>query len=1850
MSDTQANTIRDLLLAALYRYDSSIELRPGSRAYTQIVEPVYNAMTPDMFDTDLDEYILSVLREEYPSLELQEGDAIVDLLVKPLRLILQPVKLELELLKKRQSVTYASDMTLEDAEDLASNFFVTRQRGARSRGTVRILLSSPTFLSITDQVRFSTSDGLRFYPIRQQYINAETTALQQIGTLYYVDIGVIAEQEGDEYNIDPNTISVVEGIPNFVSATNPFSFEQGTASETKEQLLARTEQSLTERSLTSRRGITARLRSDYPDLRSVSVVGFGDPEMERDVITASGEGLLLSSGISFIVGKYMFTIAGYEDNGDGHQLPAAGDKVKLNFWKFMYQTSSIETNYIEEVIYSSYGDAPDLPTVSIFLLKNDIEREPISGGYLPGVYLGVFTSIFSDATITISGVPTGVVNGLTIPSNEVHIGGKYDVWVRPATIDTSSSATTIVKTHSVLEDVEVFFDGDVMSEVLSDRYPLNRAGLEYYFETSSHSLLEREVISGNSGQAQGFIERIDGNKMYVTARTGSFSVGESISGATSGESTSIQAIVYTEADFNNIGSVLTTTAPQDTYYILDTFENYYILSKEVTTAMSEVNAYIHNKTGIKNIFDPVFKIYPETAEFSSNMQTYTGKDTVEISDNILREGVTTGDVLEILSGEDIGKYTIVEIRSSATLLSTIVLDSNLTRTNSYVRYRIIREGASVDAPLVRIVPGGIKQSAPTGEGYTIPYKKPVGAYALGAFSGTAATHTGVNGLVLPNMPSQFKGDGATIASLRNQADPNFLSLFSNASVDDCISEGCTSCDDLTVTCTVTIDGGPSDYSAVKFYMTGLLSSSGVSYLSDFRQWVQQIISAFFRGQNSQNLSLFDDLTSFVDQFAPIYLGEPPVNEHIIKQFEVCVPLELFNGYNNSYLAIPEFLWDSEFESVNTFSEAITELLSGRLRAKPTALRNAKPGDALDITSGSNKGVYVIDKVLNIPWYHGDTISTESTVNENGVASVTTSIVDNKAYDLTLVFVKGEFPHEVLKGSSTYFSQTLPTVNSLLPTVPTVSLNSIHTIDIATGAFKNPFDVVQEAYTLLFKSMYTQGFDLPEEFNLDAGPTLTRLFKTFFSAYTIGNRSPKQTTRLLFQDPVDCTVFAPRSSTEIVWKREQQKLASVAASSDISLPISIGGSTVSVYTSLNSGQTSTTYSGTVDSAASTVAHIDELVSYIQDALDITRAKLKLSYTTSTTQPTTYRLSLALLQGGQGSYIKPDHTTGLATAGFTQEEVGSGYSTRASGNTVARTLPHNGTKFSHTVGSTNAELVVDIQNDRDFYTSILPGATTALSVGVSDLSRDCVFSDHYDMAESCTMVFTDSDKESALEAGVSPGDTLLLHEQVCILDNTGLTANPFSSKKDRVLHVVGNFTRKSVSLLNTAGTFLTPESTNARGESPAEDVVEPGDIVVFEELGETAVVTRVTETELFLQEDISFPVSQTVLQSGRDGLVSGDLLRSNIYTFVPNDIGNYIVIYGSENSGVDGTYTIDAVTAGVATLSETFDVSETDLHWFILKPSFDEIGESVIGGFSTAVGVTPIRIYRGTPAEFTIADVNHFLDRNKSSIEILYGDRDGGPRRGVRQLFQVVRPYEYRISANQMRNQGKDAGFYYMDVPTTTLTPSFDMNIPENTQYTPVVDTMKTYGYDLITKNRATVYSTKEECELLLDSMYIPDNLNGSLANTQSPEGARIELTYEASTEASILQAFLESDLDRNLCSDPLVRHYLPSIVMLEVTGGSVNEIAEASVIEYINGLSPTDSIRLSDIERELHRSNVDVYDHPIFIQCMTHDLNRDIILTRVDNFVDDSTILHSGTNRITYFIANAGNIKVGSEIE
>lgn len=1855
MSDTQANTIRDLLLAALYKYDPNIKTDVGSRAYKEVVDPVYNALLPDLLDTDLDTYLLNVLQQQYPSLELQEGDLVVDLFIKPLRLILEPIKTELALLKKRQSVSYVEQLTLDDAEDLASNFFVTRHNGARARGTVRVLLSTPSFLSITEQVRFSTTSGLVFYPARQEFISVETVALQQIGTLYFVDIVVIAEQEGEEYNILPNEIASVEGIPGFVSVTNPFSFEQGQHSETKEELLSRVEQSLTERSLTSQKGITARINDEFPNIVASSIIGFGDPEMQRDVLTGSGDGFLLASGMSFIVGRFLFMLTGYENNKNGLELPSPGDKVKLNFWKFMYTETSVEDNEIEKVIYCSYGDANDLPTVHILQLKHDITRQPVSGGFFPGTYLGVFTSIFSDATITISGQPNSVYADsleleTSIKSNKVHIGGKYDVWIRPSTVEPASSPISILKSPDAFDDTFLFSDGDGIDVSLNGKYPLNRLGTPYILETPSHSLYLREPIRNQNG-IFGFVSKVEPGRLTITCRTGSFSQGDTLTGVYSQNSTIVSAVVFTPADRARIGAVITDTETSASFKILAVFENYYIVHTDIVTERSSIPVYFHRTTGVRNVFKPEFKVFPELAEYAADMQTFTGRDVVTMGRDLHAEGVTEGDTLHILSGQDIGSYTIQAVKASVNY-TEVTISSTLSRTNSYVKYRIIREEPPISSPLINILASGVTQSAVNGAGYTIPYKKPVGAYALGAFSGSIEKYEGRNGFVLPNMPPTFKGSGAYVADINLQADPAFLSQFSNAKVDDCISEGCAPCGGLPVTCTVTIDGAPDTYQAVHFYITGLLSSEAKTWITSLRNWLLSLIQGFFKGQNSQMLSLFDDLTAFVDLFAPITFGQPPLNENVVKQFELCLPTELFDGCNNTYLAIPEFNWEAEFASVSTFAEAINSFLSGRMRAQPTALRNAKPGDSLHIRDGANLGEYVIDKVINIPWYHGDTVATEVTVDENGLSSVSASLVERKAYDLSVVVIRGEFPNEALKGSGTYFSSgTIPLLTSLFPSIPTQTLNAIETIEISTGTRTNPFAVIEEAYTVVFKTMYAQGFDLPESFSLQPATVLSKLVRSLFSTYSTGTRSPQQTTRVLFQDPIDVTVYSPQVCQGTSWPLLIHTPPSVTGVGLTVGPLPIpqmSGATVTVYVTENSSQTATTFTGTVDQRAGTTTDIDEFVTYILDALDPTRSILSLTYTAQigAGQSTRYVFTLSMLRGGEGSALKVDTTSAMRFLNFRDDTIARGTSVVGQDTDSLRISAHNGTRFSFTSGVTNMSLVVDAQTTEDYYGAILPRATASLYLLDENLPRDLVFSSHVSASKSCTGFFTSKDGESCLEAGVLPGDLLYVYEQVEVLDNTGVTSNPFSTKKDRLLHVVYNNARRQVMLLNTAGTFLTPESTTQNGEPPEQDVVLVGDLVVFEDTDEVARVTRVGETVLTLDTAVSAEPQLTILVSGNLGSVNQAQFRSVEYEFTPNDIGNYVVVYGSENTGVDGTYSITAVASGEATLSETFGASESNLHWYMIRPVFNEIGSSYTEGFSATLGTSPIRIYRGTPSVFTIGKVNNFLARDKSTFDILYGNVDGGPRRGVKQPFKILRPNQYRITAKQMEAQGKVSGLYYFDVPTTTLTPSFDLNIPENTQYTPVLSTLSSSGYYLKTKSIATVYSTLEECSLIIDSSYIPSTLSGSLAETQISEKTTINIDYTTSPEASLLQSFLESEENRNLCSDPLVRHFLPSYVMLEVTGGALNDTAVDNVVEYINSLSATESIRLSSIEKRLHQANIDVYAHPMFIHCLTHDLNRDIILTRSNDVIDDTTILHDGTNRITYFIASSDLIKVG----
>src|SRR6185295_17776202 len=118
-----------------------------------------------------------------------------------------------------------------------------------------------------------TSSGLRYFPVENQSISADSMLFNTEGSLFYFDIVVRAEAQGRDYNIDRNNLVGIEGFPAVVKVANPSRFEEGDERETTEEYLGRVETSLTEKSFVVSRGISA--------------VGMGDPEMNRDIITGS---------------------------------------------------------------------------------------------------------------------------------------------------------------------------------------------------------------------------------------------------------------------------------------------------------------------------------------------------------------------------------------------------------------------------------------------------------------------------------------------------------------------------------------------------------------------------------------------------------------------------------------------------------------------------------------------------------------------------------------------------------------------------------------------------------------------------------------------------------------------------------------------------------------------------------------------------------------------------------------------------------------------------------------------------------------------------------------------------------------------------------------------------------------------------------------------------------------------------------------------------------------------------------------------------------------------------------------------------------------------------------------------------------------------------------------------------------------------------------------------------------------------------------------------------------------------------------------------------------------------------
>jgi hypothetical protein len=238
---------------------------------------------------NVEQTIIDTIRLEDPDIDLREGTAFRDLLVKALTVVLQPFGDEIQEIQLEQSILNA-DLISEDAMDaLVANLFVSRRQGSKATGTVKLFFSDAQPANVAAGTVFRSSAGLEFQTLQDFSITREGMLNNADGSLFFMEVVVFSREAGSEENVEAGDIVEIVGGPSgVVSVSNDLPFSRGVERESNVDLAERTRLAISVRDLNTEPSIRFIILENFNTVQDVQPVGFGDPEMIRDVLTGTG--------------------------------------------------------------------------------------------------------------------------------------------------------------------------------------------------------------------------------------------------------------------------------------------------------------------------------------------------------------------------------------------------------------------------------------------------------------------------------------------------------------------------------------------------------------------------------------------------------------------------------------------------------------------------------------------------------------------------------------------------------------------------------------------------------------------------------------------------------------------------------------------------------------------------------------------------------------------------------------------------------------------------------------------------------------------------------------------------------------------------------------------------------------------------------------------------------------------------------------------------------------------------------------------------------------------------------------------------------------------------------------------------------------------------------------------------------------------------------------------------------------------------------------------------------------------------------------------------------------------------
>ncbi len=667
------NDIEAFLRQRASLFDPNLDVNVGSPFDTQLIQPVLRRLGADPFTSDLTTFINDRLVQAFPELATREGDAITDLLNKPASLLWEPIVREIVRVRRNLSFNDPSTLTEQEADALGANFFSERRKGEFARGIGRIFFSSPQNVSISPVNFFTSKGGLVFFPSEIQSIRtAEMVINLSAEGLYFFDVNAIAEAPGSKYRIGPNELVSIANVPAAVRVQNLRRFGFGEDQEGAQEFIDRVRQELSERSLVTLRGIAAKLLNNFPEISRLNVVGFNDPEMQRDVVKGGGLGPVLASGnLGLAVAdgeskgftrRFRTTEANFQSLiiGDdaSHVITvwdAFGPVVLAQDLTIREVISATDVNFEEQTMFLGAGSSTQSWQTAITPLRWTLRKRTLTLSDIPG---GI---IFPDS-------PNGTVE---IPDDEIHIGGTYDVHVRGSDFD----------------------EATVIFENVTDDDP-TLEGTQLFTRIDNQITLDDLVLDGNYEQGDDTF-----NALLNAARFG-FTL-QILTGVDAGNY-QVQLVSQVTSQSPVVTLNQTLTSPPLTgpfkWRLVDELDIDLIEPKETRLEGSDLR----------------------TVQGSTTVDTTGGTDFNEF-------GVSENDVLRILNGPDAGDFTITADPVSP--FDKIIVDTALTQSQSDLDYIIFRPNAAggVITPLVRISQIELLDSSSQPIGSNIPYKNPIDA-------------------------------------------------------------------------------------------------------------------------------------------------------------------------------------------------------------------------------------------------------------------------------------------------------------------------------------------------------------------------------------------------------------------------------------------------------------------------------------------------------------------------------------------------------------------------------------------------------------------------------------------------------------------------------------------------------------------------------------------------------------------------------------------------------------------------------------------------------------------------------------------------------------------------------------------------------------------------------------------------------------------------------------------------------------------------------------------------------------------------------------------------------------------